>query len=554
MVSLKAHAKGLELLFEIDADVPRHLVGDALRLGQIIINLATNAVKFTENGEVVLRVSCESHNGSSVVLRFTVCDSGIGVTPDRLDALFEPFTQEDDSITRKYGGTGLGLAICKQLVEMMGGTLSARSELGRGSEFSFTTELGVDTAIDSIGQRSPVIDGLKGMRALVVDDNALARDVLIGLLTQMGMRTDSAPSGEEGLAMLRSAHAAADPYSLMLLDCNMPGLDGVETARLIQQDAAIAALTSILMVTAYSHENLAAEAAEVGIQQVLTKPLNESTLHDTVVESLLGHEALTARRQERALNISKPVELLRQRGARILLAEDSALNRQVAQEFLAEIGMEVEVAVNGHEAISMVQTGAYDLVLMDIQMPELDGISATQALRADARYTSLPIIAMTAHAMAGDRELSLQAGMNDHITKPIDPDQLYAALARWLPNRRATDPHMTPTTDATAASESALLSPLAAWGIDTDRGLSHYLNRKSFTSAYCVDLPRNTVLPFIPSRNCTRPAHAKRYFAWLILSRPTRKVLGLRRWPRPPVPSRTPPGRSFRMKAPLRHW
>ncbi len=324
VVSLRAHSKGLELLFEIDAEVPRHLVGDALRLGQIIINLTTNAVKFTENGEVVLRVSCESRSDTSAVLRFTVCDSGIGVAADRLDALFEPFTQEDDSITRKYGGTGLGLAICKQLVEMMGGTLSVRSELGRGSEFSFTANLDLDASIDSIGQRCPVIGGLKGTRALVVDDNALAREVLIGLLTQMGMRTDSASSGEQGLAMLRKAHVQANPYSLMLLDCNMPGLDGVETARLIQQDAAIAALTSILMVTAYSHENLAAEAAEVGIQQVLTKPVNESTLHDSVVEALLGSEALAERRQERVRRIAKPVELLRQRGARILLAEDNA--------------------------------------------------------------------------------------------------------------------------------------------------------------------------------------------------------------------------------------
>ena len=480
VVSLKAHSKGLELLFEIDADVPRHLVGDALRLGQVIINLTTNAVKFTETGEVVLRVSCESRDEANAVLRFTVRDSGIGVAADRLDALFEPFTQEDDSITRKYGGTGLGLAICKQLVEMMGGTLSARSELGRGSEFSFTANLGLDTSIDSTGQRSPIIDGLKGTRALVVDDNALARDVLIGMLTQMGMRTDSASSGEQGLAMLRNAHAEENPYSLMLLDCNMPGLDGVETARLIQQDAAIAALTSILMVTAYSHENLAAEAAEVGIQQVLTKPLNESTLHDSVVEALLGHDALTVRRQERARQVSKPVELLRQRGARILLAEDSALNRQVAQEFLAEVGMDVDVAVNGLEAISMVQAGTYDLVLMDIQMPELDGISATRTLRADPRYADLPIIAMTAHAMAGDRELSLQAGMSDHITKPIDPDQLYATLARWLPSRRATDPQVATAKDAVAVSELAILAPLAAWGIDVDRGLARYLNRTSF--------------------------------------------------------------------------
>ncbi|MEJ0036554.1 MAG: response regulator [Gammaproteobacteria bacterium] len=482
VVSLKAHSKGLELLFDVRPDVPRYLVGDALRVGQVIINLATNAVKFTERGEVALRVSCESRDDQRVCLRFTVSDTGTGVSADRLGALFEPFTQEDDSITRKYGGTGLGLAICKQLVEMMGGTISATSEPGRGSQFTFTATLGVDAAVGDAGQLCPVVDRLQGTRALVVDDNSLAREILIGLLSQMGMRATGVESGERALMELGRGRASPDPYTLMLLDCNMPGLNGVDTARLIHHDDSFGAPMAILMVTAYSHDDLAAEAAEVGISHVLTKPVNESTLHDAIVECLLGSSALKARRQERARRVSKPIDLLRQRGARILLAEDSPLNRQVALEFLEEIKVDVDVAVNGLEAVEMVQRQLYDLVLMDIQMPELDGISATKRLRADSRYANLPIVAMTAHAMTGDRELSLAAGMSDHITKPIDPDRLYAVLARWLPRRRSADPRS--AVDADAVRKSAPLptplAQLADSGIDAGAGLARYLGRVPF--------------------------------------------------------------------------
>ncbi len=494
VVSLRAQSKGLELLFDVAPDVPRHLQGDALRLGQVIINLATNAVKFTEQGEVVLRVRCVSRTPQQVHVCFTVLDSGTGVAADRLEALFEPFTQADDSITRKYGGTGLGLAICKELVEMMGGSMAVDSVLGQGSAFSFTVPLALNTQVDGDGQHCPVVDGLHTARALVVDDNAMARKVLTGMLSQMGLRPDSAASGEEGLAMIRQAQTHADPYALMLLDCNMPGIDGVETARRIGHDAATEAPMAILMVTAYSHEGLGAEAAAVGIEQVLTKPVNESTLHDAIVESLLGSEVMRARRQERVLQLVKPIELLRQRGARILLAEDSPLNRQVALEFLAEVGILADVAVNGLEAVSMARANAYDLVLMDIQMPELDGISATRLLRADERNAQLPIIAMTAHAMGGDRELSLQSGMNDHITKPIAPEQLFDTLARWLPRRRASDPDNGPPVSQPA--------PLAAWATQptalpshppdlvlarlapnrnhTDSGLAHHMRRKPF--------------------------------------------------------------------------
>nr|WP_315184613.1 response regulator [uncultured Albidiferax sp.] len=489
VVSLRAQSKGLELLYEVAPDVPRHLVGDALRLGQVIINLATNAVKFTERGEVVLRVHCESRTLHQARMCFSVVDSGVGIAPERLGKLFEPFTQEDDSISRKYGGTGLGLAICKELVELMGGTMQVDSVLGQGSTFSFTLPLDLDTRIEGVGQSCPVVDGLHQARALVVDDNALAREVLTSMLAQMGMRPDSASSGEQGLAMIRNAQDGVDPYALLLLDSNMPDMDGVETARHIGRDTQTDTPMAILMVTAYSHDSLGSEAAAVGIDQVLTKPVSESTLHDAIVESLMGSNTMRQRRQERVKELVKPVELLRQRGARILLAEDSPLNRQVALEFLAEVGIRADVAANGVEAVAMVQAKPYDLVLMDIQMPELDGISATRQLRADPRYAQLPIIAMTAHAMSGDRELSLQSGMNDHLTKPIDPEQLFDLLVRWLPRppgSAAEDfvpsvaPSMTQPMPLEPPSVNDPFARLQACGIDTDKGLAHHMRRKPF--------------------------------------------------------------------------
>ena len=486
VVSLRAQSKGLELLFDVAPDVPRHLVGDALRLGQIIINLATNAVKFTEHGEVLLRVRCENRTHHQAHICFAVVDSGTGIAPDRLGALFEPFTQVDDSISRRYGGTGLGLAICKELVEMMDGSLQVDSVVGQGSTFSFTVPLALNTEIEGDAQNCPVVDGLDQARALVVDDSAMARDVLTNMLVQMGLRPDSAASGEEGLAMIRIAQHSADPYALLLLDSNMPGMDGVETARRLGQDAHTVAPMAILMVTAYSHDNLGTEAAAVGIDQVLTKPVNESTLHDAIAESMMGSETMRALRQQRAKHLVKPVALLRQRGARVLLAEDSPLNRQVVLEFLAEVGIVAEVAVNGAEAVAMVNATRYDLVLMDIQMPELDGISATRLLRADPRHAQLPIVAMTAHAMSGDRELSLQSGMNDHLTKPINPDQLFAMLLRWLPYGPASEPNNRPPISqpmplpSPSASQDDMFERLQASGINTDTGLAHHMHRKPF--------------------------------------------------------------------------
>ncbi|MCW5625753.1 MAG: response regulator [Burkholderiales bacterium] len=477
VVSLRAQSKGLELLFDISADVPRVLIGDPLRLGQILVNLASNAVKFTEQGDVLLRIEVDSRTDDRVRLRCSVIDTGPGIPTEQVPLLFQPFAQADDSITRRYGGTGLGLSICQQLVEMMNGRIWVDSEPGVGSTFHFIVELGID--VDSV-QPTLVVDPLRGARALVVDDNRLARQVLVELLRQMGMRADDAASGEQAVEQVRFAEAQGQPYRLLLVDWNMPGIDGVETARRILQATTQPKSLAILMVTAYSYEELATLAEDAGIEQVLSKPVNESTLHDAIIEALLGREAVTERRQQRIAQANSS-EVLELRGARLLLVDDSPLNIQVAMGFLEEAEVIVDVAVNGREAIEKIRNHPYDLVLMDVQMPEMDGISATRALRTDPRFADLPIIAMTAHAMGGDRELSLAAGMNDHVTKPIDPNELWAAIARGLrhrPTRTTPAPSVLAVTP-TLPDDPELVRLVDA-GIDVATGLHQHLNRVGF--------------------------------------------------------------------------
>jgi two-component system sensor histidine kinase/response regulator len=480
VVSLRAQSKGLELLFEIAPGVPRQLVGDPVRLGQILINLCGNAIKFTEQGEVLLRIALAPAQTDQLALHCTVTDTGLGIAPDRIAPLFQPFAQADDSITRRFGGTGLGLSICKQLVELMHGRIWVESDVGQGSRFHFIVELGVD-GVQSAA--CPVVDPLKDARALVVDDNPLARQVLVALLQQMGMRADVAESGSHAVSLVTDAHQQRDPYRLLLVDWNMPGLDGVETARRIRALSDTDGSLAILMVTAYSYDDLATLAEDAGIEQVLSKPVNESTLHDAIVEALLGREALATRRQWR-MDQDARADLAALQGARLLLVDDSPLNLQVALGFLEDAQVKVDVAVNGREAVEKVRSQPYDLVLMDVQMPEMDGITATKLLRGDPRFADLPIIAMTAHAMGGDRELSAAAGMNDHVTKPIDPDELWSAVSRAL-RQRPLQAHAAPTPPTSVAPTAALpddpdLQRLAQQGLDVQTGLRHHLNRVGF--------------------------------------------------------------------------
>ncbi len=437
LVNAKAGEKGLELLLSVDQRVPHALRGDPLRLGQILTNLASNAVKFTEQGEIVISVHVAGRSGQEVRLAFSVRDTGIGMSEDQCRNLFQAFTQADTTTTRRYGGTGLGLTISQRLAHMMDGRIEVESEKGKGSTFTFTGRFGVGKTAEK-RQILPHPD-LRGMHVLVVDDNPTARDILTAMLEDMSFRTAGAPSGPEALAELQNA-SGHDPFQLVLMDWKMPGMDGFEASVRIREEHERYRNPRIIMVTAYGREEVMHRAKVEDLDGFLIKPVTQSMLLDSVMQAF-GQETEpvepTARRRHAAT-----ADLGRIRGARILLAEDNEINQQVATELLEQAGLVVEVVNNGREALEAATAdGArMDLVLMDIQMPQMDGLEATRRIRK-AGIDKLPVIAMTAHAMAGDRERSLAAGMNDHVTKPIDPVQLFDTLVRWIaPGERAQVP------------------------------------------------------------------------------------------------------------------
>ncbi len=427
VVGMQAEKKGLEFIFRIESGVSMNLIGDPLRLGQVLMNLAGNAVKFTEKGEIVIAVGMEDQRENEVTLRFSVRDTGIGLQPEQVARLFSAFSQADDSITRKYGGTGLGLAICKQLTELMGGEIWIESEPGVGTEFIFTTKMQLAGISDARKSRRAL--ALRGIRALVVDDNGAAREVLSAMLSSLKIKVDTAVDGMSAITCLEQAMEQGNPYDLVLLDWIMPGIDGIETARRIKANALLAKVPAMLMVTANGREEAYVEAEKVGLDGFLLKPVYASVMYDALVD-ILGVETFSgplAIREE-----IKADDFAEIPGANILLVDDNLINQEVATEFLRDIGMEVTIAANGWECLEALDRSAYDLVLMDIQMPVMDGLEATRRIRQNSKQKDLPIIAMTAHAMTGDREKSLAAGMNDHITKPIDSAALHHTLRKWL--------------------------------------------------------------------------------------------------------------------------
>jgi signal transduction histidine kinase/DNA-binding response OmpR family regulator len=424
LISEKAEEKGLELIFDIEPSVnSTRLRGDPLRLGQILINFCNNAVKFTEEGEVVIKGRVLEASGDSQLVEFSVSDTGIGMTEAQIGRLFQAFEQADTSTTRKYGGTGLGLAISKRLAELMGGDVGVTSELGKGSTFWFTARLGKGVAVL---RPSLLRSDLRGRRLLIIDDNSSARAVLSNMLVNMTFVVDEAASGEEGIEMVRQAAQRSEPYEIIFVDWQMPRLDGIETSKRIIALPDLSNPPHLVMVTAYGREDVLKQAEENGLENVLVKPVTSSTLFDTIVGVLgvqqegIGH-----------VQIASSFEIARTRGTRVLLVEDNEINQEVAIGLLEDAAIQVDLAENGEIAVRMAQENDYDAVLMDMQMPVMDGIEATRALRSDPRFQNLPIIAMTANAMAADREKCLQAGMNDHIGKPIDPDQLFSVLLRW---------------------------------------------------------------------------------------------------------------------------
>ncbi|MFA7240354.1 MAG: response regulator [Sulfuricellaceae bacterium] len=424
---VRAEEKGLELLFQVGHDVPPTLIGDPLRLSQVMNNLVGNAVKFTEKGQIHILVEQIATPPGQTTLRFAVRDSGIGMTPEQASRLFQAFTQADGSITRKYGGTGLGLTISKRLVEKMGGDISISSALGQGSTFTFTLTLPVPHHATLTRSATD----LRGMHVLVVDDIDLSRQILTELLTRWGFQVSEAANGKDALDILGKADVSTEPVELVLLDWKMPEMDGVEVARRVHSLADthdIPRLPVIIMVTAFSQEQLLEEAQGVQLDAVLTKPVTASGLFDTIIR-FQGGKVL-----EKAESVQPDLRarLSAIRGARILLVEDNEINQQVAREFLERTGMVVTVAENGAEALSMLQHETFDIVLMDLQMPVMDGLEATRRIRREERFRDLPIIAMTAAVMARDREDCLQAGMNDHVAKPILPNELRETLLKYI--------------------------------------------------------------------------------------------------------------------------
>ena len=479
IVGTRAHEKGLEVLFRVGPETPTHLVGDPLRLQQVLVNLCSNAVKFTERGEVVVSVSSLRVDGREVELEFAVSDTGIGMTPDQQARLFRPFTQADSSTTRKFGGTGLGLSICVRLVELMGGHIFVESELGKGSTFRFTGRFGRQDQPPHPHHHLPAID-LRGMRVLVVDDSATSREILKEMLETMSFEVTLADSARKAIEILNQADAG-DPFQVVLMDWHMPEMGGLAAARTIRESASLEQPPKVILVTAYGNELASDQAERAGLLGVLAKPISNSSLFDGIMHAFTSGtpEADALRSTPDAQSVTDLT------GLRVLLVEDNEINRELASQLLRDIGIIVSIAHNGREAVEKVTAESFDGVLMDIQMPEMDGYQATAAIRAQAEFAALPIIAMTANAMVADRAKALAAGMNDHVSKPIEPGELYTAIRRWFkPFAPASSPSLGTSPAAVTAGEASIEH---VDGIDLADGLkrvagNHALYRKLLLS------------------------------------------------------------------------
>ncbi|MFT3807071.1 response regulator [Arenimonas sp.] len=432
VIGERAREKKLEVLFSIEPDVPRALKGDPTRLQQLLVNLVTNALKFTERGEIVVEVGLVEMAGDSARLRFEVRDTGIGIDPQTLPRLFDPFTQVDESNTRKHGGVGLGLAICKRLVELMDGEIDGDSEPGRGSRFWFTARFGLAAAQAMPSTERRPADGL---RALVVDDNPSTREVFGSMLESLRFDVSLAETAESALARL-----AQDPqgFDLLVIDWKLPGMDGIEAVRQLHRDGI--EVPGIVMVTAYGGEGLMREAEAAGIDVFLHKPVSPSALFDGAMDAL---------GRERGSRMATAGSVLAQRlrfepGSEVLLVEDNEVNRMVAQELLAGMGVDVVCAEGGLDALRILGQRRFRVVLMDIQMPGLDGVETTRRLKRDAELRDIPVVALTAHAMVGDRQRFLDVGMDDYLSKPVEESELMRVLARWLPHHAEAEPATLP--------------------------------------------------------------------------------------------------------------
>ena len=533
LVTVKAQEKeNLEVLFATGREVPRFLVGDPLRLGQVLINLANNAVKFTEHGEIVVSTELLKQDEAGPALKFSVRDTGIGLTKDQIGKLFQSFSQADTSTTRKFGGTGLGLTISKRLVNMMSGEIWVESEPGQGTTFSFTANFGLGK--EKVKKRLLPSSDLRGMKVLVVDDSVTSRNILQDILESFSFEITLAASAEEGLEEIQKADKG-EPYELVLMDWKMPGMDGLEASEHIKNHLTLSTIPTIILVTAYGREEIMRQAEQIGLDGFLIKPIGPSVLFDTIMQAFGAGTARTSRILARKEEIEDLKDI---QGAQILLVEDNEINQQVAMEILQGAGLNVTVANNGQEGLDAAKQDQYDAILMDIQMPVMDGYEATKRIRnweegkenaevglrpwaIEAQRSRLkaqwkgftlnfqlsafslqhqrnlvPIIAMTAHAMAGDEQKSIVAGMNDHVTKPIDPDQLFTTLQKWIkPVAERTVVQKSPVGDAPAKADQVgpveKDLPESLPGFDLAAGLSRLMGNKRLYRKLLLDFGRN---------------------------------------------------------------
>jgi signal transduction histidine kinase/DNA-binding response OmpR family regulator len=477
LIATKAAEKNIEFLHHYDVKTPTYLIGDPLRLQQILVNLANNAVKFTESGEVVVSVDPVHQTEHFVWLKFMVRDTGIGLTSEQIQQLFTAFSQADTSTTRKYGGTGLGLTICERLVGMMGGKIVVESDYGKGSVFSFTAAFNLQP--EKSVKAAKKTTTLGKLHVMVVDDNATSLQILQELLLSFSFEVTAISSGRAALAELElSRQNDEKPYDLILMDLQMPEMDGIETSQQIQKNFDSTQIPTMIMVTSHSRDDVIERANKAGLDGFLSKPVSPSILLDSILahfnqetsNTATSHPSLESRK---ASDLRETIS-----GAKILLAEDNTINQQVAQEILEDLGLLVEVVDNGHDVLEALQERSreFDLVFMDIQMPGIDGFEATKLLRKDPKTREIPIVAMTAHAMTADKEKCLQAGMNDHVSKPIELEQLYECLSKWIKPRILDKSKSAPLQPKDKGQD--IILPKHLPGIDIKNGVSKCSDNK----------------------------------------------------------------------------
>ena len=480
VITVKAQEKeNLEVLFHLDSRIPNFLVGDPLRLNQILVNLGNNAIKFTEQGEIVLTSKMVERSDEKITLQFSMRDTGIGMTAEQRAKLFQAFSQADTSTSRKYGGTGLGLTISKRLVNMMGGEIWVESEPGKGSTFSFTADFGLGK--ETVKKRFVSPPDIRGLKVLVVDDNATSRQIFQDILESFSFDVFLAASGKDALEEIERADKDK-PFELVIMDWKMPGMDGIECSKRVKSQKSLNKIPAIILVTAYGREEIMRQADIIGLEGFLLKPVSPSMLFNAIMQALGKDVQAISRIGKEKENASKDLKAIQ--GAQVLLVEDNEINQQVAMEILQDAGLKVTVVNNGQEGVDAARKNEYDVILMDIQMPVMDGYTASQEIRnLKSEIRNVPIIAMTAHAMAGDEDKSFKAGMNGHVTKPIDPDQLFSTLKKWIkPSGKRAEiqqpeiPVEPPESDKAAQEEKAL--PKSLPGFDLIDGLKRLQGNK----------------------------------------------------------------------------